>query len=53
MGKINFAMLGCLLIGSIPGIIIGSFLGARVPDTWLRFAITSVMFIIGSKMIWA
>lgn len=53
MGQINFAMLGCLLIGSIPGIIIGSFLGARVPDTWLRFAITSVMFIIGSKMILA
>ena len=51
MGQIDFSLLKNLLVGSIPGIVLGSYLGTRIPDKWLRVAITSVMFIIGSKML--
>ena len=36
MGNFNFALLATLLMGSIPGIIIGSLASARAPETLLR-----------------
>jgi uncharacterized protein len=40
-----------LLLGSIPGILIGGRLTLKVPDLWLRFLIILVLFITGIKMI--
>lgn len=51
MGEINFSVLASSLVGSIPGIILGSYVGTNIPEKWLRVAITSVMIIIGCKMI--
>ena len=36
LGSVNLPLLGSLLVGSIPGIIFGSYFGARVPDRVLR-----------------
>ena len=36
IGSVDFGTLGLLLIGSIPGIILGSFIAPRLPDHWLR-----------------
>ena len=36
MGAIDSLLMGVLLIGSLPGIVIGSYLATRVPEMALR-----------------
>ncbi len=51
MGNVDLGLLGTLLIGSIPGIIIGSLLAMRAPEQLVRTAITIVLALVGLKMI--
>ena len=44
------ALLIALLIGSLPGIAIGSHLAARVPDRYLRPALATMMAVVGAKL---
>ncbi len=43
MGNTNFALLGLLLAGSLPGIAIGSRLTGRLPDWFLRVALAVIL----------
>lgn len=52
MGNVDFVLLGSLLIGSLPGIWVGSHLSARVPEYVLRPALASVLILIGMKFVW-
>jgi hypothetical protein len=42
-GSIDFALMGTLLIGSIPGVWIGSQMSVKVPETSLRTALGAVL----------
>lgn len=42
-GSINFALMGTLLIGSIPGVYLGSHFSVKVPETSLRTALGAVL----------
>jgi hypothetical protein len=53
MGSIDFKLLAVLLVGSLPGIYIGSHLGARVPETVLRPILASLLLGIGLKFVLA
>jgi uncharacterized membrane protein YfcA len=44
-------LLGSLLTGSLPGILIGSFLTARVPEGLLRAVLAATLLVVASKMI--
>lgn len=50
MGTVDFVLLGSLLLGSLPGIYIGSHLSAKVPDKILRPVLALMLLIIGLKM---
>lgn len=52
MGNVNFMLLGSLLIGSLPGIFIGSHLSAKIPEYVLRPVLASVLMLIGFKFVW-
>ena len=52
MGNVNFALLGNLLLGSIPAVIVGAMLSARLPQTWLRVALAVMLILIGVKLWW-
>jgi uncharacterized membrane protein YfcA len=51
LGDINWALLGSLLIGSIPGIIFGSYLAPRVPEKGLRSALATVLLMVGANLL--
>jgi uncharacterized protein len=51
IGDVNPILLGNLLIGSIPGVIIGSFLSSRASDKWLRPALAAVLIISGLRLL--
>lgn len=51
MGNVDFTLLGSLLMGSLPGIWIGSHLSARIPEKVLRPLLASVLMLIGFKFV--
>lgn len=51
MGNVDVLLLGKLLLGSIPGIIIGSRLATRIHETKLRIAIAVVLALVGFKLL--
>ncbi len=53
LGIIDFSLVGALLIGSIPGVLLGARLTARVPVLALRRGLCVVLFGIGTRMFWA
>jgi uncharacterized membrane protein YfcA len=51
MGDVDGHLLGQLLIGSIPGIVVGSFLAPRLPEKGLRSALGVVLVLVGVKLV--
>jgi uncharacterized membrane protein YfcA len=51
LSTINLDILGALLLGSLPGILVGSQLAVRIPDPMLRFGLAAVLLIGGSKLV--
>jgi uncharacterized membrane protein YfcA len=50
MGNVNYSLLFNLLLGSIPGVLIGSFISTRAPLTFIRYAIAIVLGGVAIKM---
>jgi uncharacterized protein len=51
LGSVDWHLMGVLLLGSLPGIIIGSYSATRVPETVLRVALASVLVVVASKIL--
>jgi uncharacterized membrane protein YfcA len=51
LGTVDWGLLGSLLVGSLPGIWLGSMLSARVPDRLLRSGLASLLIVIGGKLV--
>lgn len=51
LGTINYPLLGTLLIGSIPGIYLGSHLSSKVAEHWVRFALAAILIFVGFKLV--
>ncbi|MDC7710535.1 sulfite exporter TauE/SafE family protein [Vogesella indigofera] len=51
MGNMDYGLLVQLLIGSLPGIWLGSHLTRRVAERWLRPALALMMALIGAKLV--
>lgn len=51
LGSVNLPLLGSLLVGSIPGIIVGSNLTARIPERALRPVLAATLILVGVKLI--
>lgn len=49
LGSVDFAMLGSLLLGSLPGIYFGSHLGIRLPDAVTRPVLAGMLMLVGVK----
>lgn len=50
-GTINFHIAGLLLIGSLPGVLIGSRLSKYIPEQYMRPVLATVLVISGWKLI--
>lgn len=53
LGNVEPGLVLSLLIGSIPGGILGSYLSARVPVLWLRRILCALLLATGARMLWA
>ena len=51
LGNVNWWLLASLLVGSLPGILVGSHLAARVPERFLRSSLAAVLLLAGTKLV--
>ncbi len=49
-GAIDWHLLGVLLIGSLPGIVIGSYCAHRVPETALRLVLAATLILVAGNL---
>jgi len=50
LGTVDYILLGSLLIGSIPGIYLGSHLGSYLPERIMRPVLASMLLVIGIRL---
>lgn len=50
-GKVDFHLLGWLLVGSIPAIIIGTLISSRLPEKMIRRVLGITLFALGLNFI--
>ena len=53
IGSVDFTLMGALLIGSIPGIILGSMVATRASDTLLRPVLAITLLLVSVKLLLA
>jgi uncharacterized membrane protein YfcA len=49
-GEIDWGLMGVLLVGSLPGIIIGSYLAHRVPEPALRVVLALTLIVVAGNL---
>ena len=49
-GATDWHLMGVLLIGSLPGIVIGSYCAVRVPETVLRLTLAATLILVAGKL---
>lgn len=50
-GNVNIAIMGALLLGSIPGVFLGSRMAVNIPERVLRLSMASVLLLSGAKLL--
>ena len=51
LGSVDWGVLGALLTGSLPGILIGSYVATRVPDLVLRPVLATTLILVGGRLL--
>ena len=51
LGSVDWSLLGNLLIGSLPGIVFGSYLATRAHDAILRMTLAGILVIVGVRLL--
>jgi uncharacterized membrane protein YfcA len=49
-GAVDWHLMGSLLVGSLPGIMIGSYSAIRVPETALRLVLATTLIVVATKL---
>ena len=49
-GEIDWRLMGVLLVGSLPGIILGSYLAHRVPEPALRLVLAATLIVVAGNL---
>jgi uncharacterized protein len=50
LGAVDWQLMGVLLMGSLPGIVIGSYSAVRVPQAVLRVALATILLVVAGRM---
>ncbi len=50
MGSVDWHIVGSLLVGSLPGIFVGSYFAIRIPERALRLVLATTLFVVASRI---
>jgi uncharacterized protein len=51
LGDVNPGIAGALLMGSIPGVFVGSYFVTRLPERWFRGALAGVLVVVALALL--
>lgn len=51
LGNVDWSLLGWLLLGSIPGIVLGSLVAGKFSEAWVRYTLTAMLAFSGVKLL--
>jgi len=51
LGGVDWTLLASLLVGSIPGIWLGSHVANRVPERWLTSLLATLLVVVGARLV--
>jgi len=51
MGAVDWSLLGSLLVGSLPGVYLGSTLSRKVPERLMRTVLAVMLALIGARLV--
>ena len=51
LGTVDLTLLAALLIGSIPGVMLGSVLSQKLPERILRPCLAAILLLVGAKLV--
>jgi uncharacterized protein len=51
LGDVNLPLVSGMLMGSVPGVWLGSFIASRIPEGTLRPAVATLLFVTGVKLV--
>jgi hypothetical protein len=52
MGSVDWHIMGSLLVGSLPGIFVGSYFAIRVPERALRLVLATTLFVVATRIVY-
>jgi uncharacterized protein len=52
MGTVDWPTVGALLAGSLPGIVVGSYIAVRVSEPALRFLLAVTLIVVSGKLLY-
>ena len=52
LGTVDLMLLASLILGSLPGIYLGSHLSVKIPEQVLRQILASMLVLIGGRLVW-
>jgi len=50
MGSVDWHIIASLLVGSLPGIFVGSYFAVRVPERALQLVLAATLFVVASRI---
>ena len=50
LGSVDFRVFGLLILGSVPGILLGSYAAVRLPETALRVVLAAMLLVVAAKL---
>ncbi len=50
MGSVDWHIITSLLVGSLPGIFVGSYFAIRIPERALRLILATTLFVVASRI---
>lgn len=51
LGNVDWILLATLLTGSIPGIVLGSHLATRLPESVVRHSLVAILLFVGGRLV--
>lgn len=52
LGNVNFVLVLCVLVGSVPGALLGAYLTNHVPSARLKQLLCTILMVVGARMLW-
>jgi uncharacterized protein len=50
LGSVDFRVFGLLILGSVPGILLGSYAAVRIPERALRLVLAATLIAVATKL---